>query len=55
MPMLRGCDFPGCATLTLSAYCLEHELLIRAGAEVERPRPRDGADAEIVGVREATA
>lgn len=36
MPMLHGCAFPGCCTLTLSAYCVEHELLIRAVKESER-------------------
>jgi len=36
MPMLHGCAFPGCSTLTLSAYCVEHELLIRAVKESER-------------------
>jgi hypothetical protein len=36
MPMLHGCAFPGCATLTLSAYCVEHELLVRALKESER-------------------
>lgn len=36
MPMLHGCAFPGCETLTLSAYCFEHELLIRAEVEAER-------------------
>ena len=36
MPMLHGCAFPGCATLTLSTYCVEHELLIRAVKETER-------------------
>ncbi len=36
MPMLHGCAFPGCATLTLSTYCVEHELLVRALKETER-------------------
>lgn len=36
MPMLHGCAFPGCTTLTLSAYCVEHELLMRAMKESER-------------------
>jgi hypothetical protein len=38
MPMLHGCSFPGCDTLTLSTYCYEHELLIRAELESERTR-----------------
>jgi hypothetical protein len=36
MPMLHGCSFPGCDTLTLSTYCYEHELLVRAEIEAER-------------------
>jgi hypothetical protein len=36
MPMLHGCAFPGCSTLTLSTYCVEHELLARALKESER-------------------
>jgi hypothetical protein len=36
MPMLHGCAFPGCSTLTLSTYCVEHELLVRALKESER-------------------
>lgn len=36
MPMLHGCGFPGCTTLTLSTYCVEHELLVRASKESER-------------------
>jgi hypothetical protein len=38
MPMLHSCGVPGCATLTLSTYCYEHELLIRAEIEAERGR-----------------
>ena len=34
--MLHGCAFPGCATFTLSTYCVEHELLVRALKESER-------------------
>jgi hypothetical protein len=36
MPMLHGCGFPGCSTFTLSTYCVEHELLVRALKESER-------------------
>ena len=36
MPMLHGCAFPACSTLTLSTYCVEHELLVRALKESER-------------------
>jgi hypothetical protein len=38
MPMLHGCAFPGCTTLTLSTYCVEHELFVRALKESERTR-----------------
>jgi len=36
MPMLHGCAFSGCSTFTLSTYCVEHELLVRALKETER-------------------
>jgi hypothetical protein len=36
MPMLRGCSFDGCETFTLSTYCFDHELLIRAETDGER-------------------
>jgi hypothetical protein len=36
MPMLHRCSFAHCDTLTLSPYCFEHELLIRAELEAER-------------------
>ena len=36
MPMLHRCSFSDCDTLTLSPYCFEHELLIRAELEAER-------------------
>ena len=45
MPMLHGCAFPGCSTLTLSAYCVEHELLIRAVKESERQHEHESAAA----------
>jgi len=34
--MLHGCAFSGCSTFTLSTYCVEHELLVRAMKESER-------------------
>jgi hypothetical protein len=43
MPMLHGCAFPGCSTLTLSTYCVEHELLIRAAKQSERHHEHEGA------------
>jgi hypothetical protein len=36
MPMLHGCAFLGCETFTLSTYCLEHKLALRAERESER-------------------
>lgn len=41
MPMLHGCAFPGCSTFTLSTYCVEHELLVRAVKESERTHAID--------------
>lgn len=43
MPMLHGCAFPGCSTFTLSTYCVEHELLVRAQKESERVHAADAA------------
>ena len=43
MPMLHGCAFPGCSTFTLSTYCVEHELLVRANKEAERALAVDHA------------
>jgi hypothetical protein len=42
MPMLHGCAFPGCTTLTLSTYCVEHELFVRALKESERAHASSG-------------
>ena len=41
MPMLHSCSFPDCETRTLSTYCLEHEVLIRAD------RLADGTKADV--------
>lgn len=46
VPMLNGCTFPGCATLTLSAYCLEHELFLAAQLEAEQARRPEDHDGE---------
>jgi hypothetical protein len=46
MPMLHGCAFPGCSTFTLSTYCVEHELLVRALKESERAHGALGERAE---------
>ena len=43
MPMLHGCAFPGCSTFTLSTYCVEHELLVRAAKESERSHLADAS------------
>jgi hypothetical protein len=43
MPMLHGCAFPECSTFTLSTYCVEHELLVRAQKESERALAVDAA------------
>jgi hypothetical protein len=36
MPMLHGCAFLDCETLTLGTYCFEHDRFIRAELEAER-------------------
>ncbi len=41
MPMLHSCAFRDCATLTLSTYCIEHEMLMRALRESERPHQHE--------------
>jgi len=41
--MLHGCAFPGCSTFTLSTYCVEHELLVRAVKESERAHAADAS------------
>ena len=51
--MLHGCAYAGCETFTLSTYCFEHELVIRAEIEAERvhvaardePTTRESTDA----------
>jgi hypothetical protein len=50
MPMLHGCAFPGCSTFTLSTYCVEHELLVRALKESERAQ---GAHEEAAATADA--
>jgi hypothetical protein len=56
MPMLHGCAFPGCETLTLSPYCLEHELFVRAEIEAERGQaPYEATDREVVAVPRGAA
>jgi hypothetical protein len=46
MPMLHGCAYPGCATFTLSTYCIEHELMIRAQKESERAQAAHALEVE---------
>ena len=58
MPMLLGCAFPGCSTFTLSTYCVEHELLVRAVKESERAHAADAslaADAALAADAPLTA
>ena len=58
MPMLHGCAFPGCSTFTLSTYCVEHELLVRANKEAERALAVDhalAADAALTADATLTA
>ena len=58
MPMLHGCAFPGCSTFTLSTYCVEHELLVRAVKESERAHTSDtvlAADAPLAADAALTA
>jgi hypothetical protein len=58
MPMLHGCAFPGCSTFTLSTYCVEHELLVRATKESERTHAAaliEDADAALTAAQEADA
>jgi hypothetical protein len=47
MPMLHGCAYPGCSTFTLSTYCVEHELLVRAVKESERGHVLTPEDATV--------
>lgn len=44
MPMLHSCSFPGCKTRTLSTYCLEHEVQVRAKMLAERVEAADASD-----------
>jgi len=57
--MLHGCAFPGCSTFTLSTYCVEHELLVRAVKESERAQAADllevDADAALAADAALTA
>jgi hypothetical protein len=44
MPMLHSCAFPGCEIRTLSTYCLEHEVEVRARMLAERVQAADACD-----------
>jgi hypothetical protein len=55
MPMLHGCGFPGCSTLTLSTYCVEHELLARALKEAERQHEHEADEELVAGANVVTA
>lgn len=52
--MLHGCAFPDCETLTLGAYCLEHELLVRAELEAERAQGSEHDETGAPGVPRAS-
>jgi hypothetical protein len=54
MPMLHGCAFPGCSTFTLSTYCVEHELLVRAVKESERAHTLSALDEPLTAELEPT-
>lgn len=44
MPMLHSCSFVGCDTRTLSTYCLEHEVVVRAKLMAERMEAVEARD-----------
>jgi hypothetical protein len=44
MPMLHRCAAPGCEIRTLSTYCLEHEVHIRAKMLAERAQAAEACD-----------
>ena len=54
MPMLHGCAFPGCSTFTLSTYCVEHELLVRAVKESERTHTLSPVDEPLTAELESS-
>jgi hypothetical protein len=47
MPMLHSCSFEGCDTRTLSTYCLEHEVVVRAKMLAERMEAVEARDAPL--------
>ena len=44
MPMLHRCSFGGCDKPTLTTYCLEHEVQLRAKMHAERMEASIAAD-----------
>jgi hypothetical protein len=42
--MLHSCALPGCEIRTLSTYCLEHEVQVRAKMLAERVQAADACD-----------
>ena len=42
--MLHSCSFAGCDTRTLSTYCLEHEVVVRAKMLAERMEAAEARD-----------
>ena len=49
MPMLHSCSFAGCDTRTLSTYCLEHEVVVRAKMLAERMEAAEACDEPLTG------
>ena len=47
MPMLHSCSFAGCDTRTLSTYCLEHEVVVRAKMLAERMEAAEARDEPV--------
>ena len=55
MPMLHSCSFAGCDTRTLSTYCLEHEVVLRAKALAERVQAAEAVDEPLSAEAAETA
>lgn len=45
MPLVHACSAPGCSTITMGRYCIEHEA--RPAGSIEEPRPRRFAVAAL--------
>ena len=44
MPMPHRCSFGGCDKRTLTTYCIEHEVLLRAKIHAERAQASIASD-----------